>query len=462
MRYISTRGGADPVDFRTALLTGLAPDGGLYVPEAWPRIDFADAVGQNTSYAEIVAAAVAPFTTGFLDAEDLRAMAEDAYVRFGHPDIAPLRRIDDQLDVLELFWGPTLAFKDMAMQMLSRMLDRALADRGERATILGATSGDTGSAAIEALRDRDTLDVVILYPHGRVSEVQRRQMTTVESPNVHALAIDGTFDDCQDLVKWLFSQDGPRERFGFSTANSINWGRVVSQIPYYVWAATAEVRGRGGVAFAVPSGNFGNAFSAYAAAQMGLDVSRIAVGSNANHVLSSFFDEGLLRLGSVVPTVAPSMDIQVPSNLERLLFDVYDREGSALAAAMTSLRSSGRLEVGRARGHAATVLFTSSWTDDDGARAVIRDVYANTGHLVDPHTAIGIHAASQCTDRPIVALATAHPSKFPEVVRAATGSEPELPGHLADLLSRSERVEVLPADPGEVLAHLDAHVRQRV
>lgn len=460
MRYISTRGRAAPVDFQTALLTGLAPDGGLYLPDRWPRLDATDlAALDDAPYPAYVAATLAGFTDGFADHDELLDIAHAAYGGFSHPDVAPLRDLGEGMYLLELFWGPTLAFKDMAMQMLARMVDRALAVARSRATVLGATSGDTGSAAIEAFRDRENLDVVILYPHGRVSEVQRRQMTTVASPNVHALAVDGTFDDCQDIVKGLFADTGLRARHGLSTANSINWGRVVSQIPYYIWASSRLRPPHRPVTFAVPSGNFGNVFSGYAARLMGLPITRLAVGSNQNHVLTTFFEEGRLSLGPVVPTVAPSMDIQIPSNLERLLYYLLDGDGPALTDAMTALRSNGSLEVGPDQRAAAATVFSSSWIDDDGIRQMMRRVLAETGYLVDPHTAVGLHAASQVSDRPVVALATAHPAKFPATVQAATGDDPSLPPHLADLHDLPEHINRVPAELEAVRAYLEAELK---
>ena len=441
IRYASTRGGADPVDFRAALLSGLAPDGGLYVPETWPSLrgEVLESL-VDAPYPDVAAAVMAPFTAGFLDRSELAALASDAYRNFAHPDVAPVVDLGEGVHLLELFWGPTLAFKDMAMQMLSRMVDRALGELGARATILGATSGDTGSAAMEAFRDRDNIDVVILYPSGRVSEVQRRQMTTIDSANVHAVAVDGTFDDCQDIVKGLFAESDVRQRFNLSTANSINWGRIVAQVPYYVWSALRLGMPPDGVSFAVPSGNFGNVFSGYVAARMGLDVAGLAVGSNTNNVLDTFFGQGRLELGHVTHTVAPSMDIQIPSNLERLLFDLYGRDGSALADAMARLRIEGRLEVGLDRTGSTAIPFESSWLDDDAIRRVMAAEHQTTGRLIDPHTAVGLNAAKTSKARPIVALATAHPAKFPKTVTAATGVYPELPPHLADLHDRPERL----------------------
>ncbi len=460
MIYISTRDSAPRVNFQSALLAGLAPDGGLYVPEAWPRMvpaQLRELAGAR--YPDVAAATMAPFTTGFLAQDELAQMAEDAYAAFGHADVAPLRPLTEGVSLLELFWGPTLAFKDMAMQMLARMLDRALDESGRRATIIGATSGDTGSAAIEAFRDRANLDVVILYPDGRVSEVQRRQMTTVDASNVHPIAVDGTFDDCQDMVKALFADQAVRDRFGLSTANSINWGRIVAQIPYYVWAATRPPMVGQPVVFSVPSGNFGNVFSGYAAWRMGLPVRRLLVGSNANHVLATFFERGRLRLGPVVPTLAPSMDIQIPSNLERLLFDLLERDGQAVAAAIGQLRQSGSWQIDQTALVSAQELFDSRWLGDEEIRRVMYRVFVDFGLLIDPHTAVGVDAAMAYGERPVVAVATAHPAKFPDAVTEATGTHPPLPEHLGDLFTRPERMARVPANVDAVRDYLERSVR---
>ena len=308
LELISTRGQAPPVDMTTAILSGLAPDGGLYVPDSWPRPDLAD-LEARAGFPSLAAGVLHLFVPELIAWDDLRTLVHDAFARFAHPDVAPLTELGEDLYLMELFWGPTLAFKDFALQVLGRLFDRALARTGGNAMILGATSGDTGSAAMEAFRDRDLVDVVILFPEGRTTEVQRRQMTTVDAPNVHAVAVDGTFDDCQDLVKAVFGNRSLRDDLSLSTANSINFGRLMTQIAYYFWAALSIGRR---VSFAVPSGNFGNVYSGYAAARMGLPVERLIVGSNSNHVLHGFFRRSRLELGEVVPTLSPSMDIQIP------------------------------------------------------------------------------------------------------------------------------------------------------
>ena len=448
---VSTRGEAPPVDVTTAMLTGLAPDGGLYVPESWPRFD-SGAVEPGSRFPAVAAGVVELFTSDLVSVSRLRTMAEDAFSRFDHDEVAPVIELEDELFLMELFWGPTLAFKDFALQMLGRLVDVALARRGSTAMILGATSGDTGSAAMEAFRDRERVDVVILFPEGRTTEVQRRQMTTIESPNVHAIAVEGTFDDCQDLVKAVFADARLREDLSLSTANSINFGRLITQIAYYFWAA---VRLGGRVSFAVPSGNFGNVYSGYAAARMGLPVHKLIVGSNANHVLDGFFRRGKLELGEVVPTISPSMDIQVPSNLERLMFDMYRRDGQRLRDAMIRLRRERSVGVA---GDSVSSMFVSRWCDDRETIRVMADVYRTTGQIVDPHTAVGIAAARDAGVKgPVVCLATAHPAKFPRAVGSAIGRPPPIPRSLAELERRTERVRRMGNDLGE-LTRLLRHV----
>ena len=444
VRLISTRGAAPEVDVPTGILTGLAPDGGLYVPRQWPEI-LLTTLEPGMTFAQVVALVLAPYTNEMLRRSELEVMAADVFSQFDHEAVAPIIPLDEDLFLMELFWGPTLAFKDFAMQMLGRLFDRALAARGGNAMIIGATSGDTGSAAMEAFRDRSLVDVVILHPAGRTTEVQRRQMTTIEAANVHAVAVDGTFDDCQDLVKAAFADDQLRSQLSFSTANSINFGRLITQFAYYYWAA---VRVGGRVSFAVPSGNFGNVYSGYAASAMGADIHRLIVGSNQNNVLDGFFQRGVLDLGVVVPTITPSMDIQVPSNLERLLFELYERDGDRLAVAMHELRDVGTLEVPQG---SLTEEFVSEWYDDASTKMIMADVYRATGRVVDPHTAIGIGAArASGVEGPIVCMGTAHPSKFPTAVEEATGLVSPLPDRLADLHDRPERMTHIANDLDEL------------
>ncbi|MGE4217971.1 MAG: threonine synthase, partial [Alphaproteobacteria bacterium] len=392
---------------------------------------------------------------------DLRRIAHESYAGFGHAAIAPLKQLDANLWLMELFHGPTIAFKDMAMQMLARLFDHVLKRRGERVTIVGATSGDTGSAAIEACRDREAIDVFILFPAGRVSEVQRRQMTTVDAPNVHAIAVEGTFDDCQDIVKALFNDQAFRDEMALSAVNSINWARVMAQIVYYVHAALALGAPDRPVAFSVPSGNFGNVYAGYAAQAMGLPVGGLILGSNRNDILTRFIDHGDMSMATVHPTISPSMDIQVASNFERFLFDLYGRDGMALADAMTRFRAERRLDVGADRLARSQATFAAYRLDDDETRAVIRAEYERTGELLDPHSAIGVGAARarhHDASVPVVALATAHPAKFPDAVEAARGIRPALPPRMADLFDRPERMTQLPNDIAAIQRFVRRHV----
>lgn len=442
VRLISTRGRAEPVNITTAILYGLAPDGGLYVPESWPRFD-SSACDARSGFTAVATEVLQLFTGDLLSGIKLRDLVSDAFSRFAHPEVAPLIHLGNDLYLMELFWGPTLAFKDFALQVLGRLFDVALEHEGGNAMILGATSGDTGSAAMEAFRDRDLVDVVILFPEGRTTEVQRLQMTTIEASNVHAIAVDGTFDDCQDLVKAVFGDPSLREELALSTANSINFGRLVTQIAYYIWAGVSLGRQ---VSFAVPSGNFGNVYSGYAATRMGLPVSRLIVASNANHVLDGFFRSSKLKLGKVVPTLSPSMDIQIPSNLERLMFDIYEGDGPRLERSINRLREERSLHAPHSP---VTELFESRWYDDPATVATMAEVYRASGKIVDPHTAVGLAAARDTeTEGPIVCLATAHPAKFPEAVEEAVGCLAPVPPGLAGLDRRPERVTRMPNDLG--------------
>ncbi len=446
MRYVSTRGQAPSLDFAGVLLAGLAEDGGLFMPESWPRFSAADwRAMRGLSYPELAARVMAPFTAGAIDHETLLGLAREAYAGFGHPATAPLVQIDREMFAMELFHGPTLAFKDMAMQLLGRLFDHVLTRQDRRVTIVGATSGDTGSAAIEACRDKPRLDVVILHPRGRTSEVQRRQMTTVLSPNIANLAVEGTFDDCQDLVKAMFADVPFRQRMRLSAVNSINWARVAAQIPYYVAAALALGAPDREVAFAVPTGNFGNVLAAWAARRMGLPVARLVIGANRNDILARFLAGNDMSVQGVVPSLSPSMDIQVSSNFERLLFELLDRDAAACARIMTGFRQDGRMVVPDAAWSAATGLFRGLAVDDTQTMTEIRRLRDEAGYVADPHTAIGIAAgrAWAVPGMPTVAMATAHPAKFPDAMRAALGTAPALPPRLADLYERPERYRVV-------------------
>ena len=466
VRYISTRGAAPAIGFEDALLTGLAPDGGLYVPDAWPQVG-ADEMRarRGLDYAALAARVIWPFVVGAIERADFERLVTETYAAFDHGAVAPLKQLDARLWLIELFHGPTLAFKDFALQLLGRLFDHVLTRRGERVTVIGATSGDTGSAAIEACRDRAAIDIVILHPQDRTSEVQRRQMTTVLSANVHNIAVTGTFDDCQDIVKAMFNDVQLRGELRLSAVNSINWARIMAQVAYYFAAGVALGAPDRPVAFAVPTGNFGNIYAAYAARQMGLPVARLIVGSNRNDILTRTFDTGVMALGKVEPTLSPSMDIQVSSNFERLMFDLYGRDGGAVGAAMATLRDTGRLAIDAGQLKRAQALFAGRRVDDTATLATIRDVHAATGELLDPHTAVGVAAARAVAldrDVPVVALACAHPAKFPDAVEQAVGLRPALPPRLADLLEREERCDVLPNDAAAVQAFVRRTVMQGV
>ncbi len=465
MKYVSTRGESPALPFDDVLLAGLARDGGLYVPEAWPRFSAAEIRAlRGLPYGDLAARVMLPFVGGRVAEDDFARMVAESYADFDHPAVAPLTQLGANAWLLELFYGPTLSFKDYALQLVGRLFDHVLKQRGRRVTIVGATSGDTGSAAIEACRDREAIEIFILHPKGRVSEVQRRQMTTVLSANVHNVAIEGTFDDCQDLVKAMFNDPAFRERFRLAAFNSINWARIMAQIAYYFSAAAALGAPRRAVTFAVPTGNFGNVYAAYCARKMGLSVKRLVVGSNTNDILTRFFDTGTMEMVPVTPTLSPSMDIQVSGNFERLLFDYYGRDGARLAGAMTRFRRQGRVAFGAGRWRRMRRLFAGHRLDDGATKAAIRRLYEATGHLVDPHTAIGVVAGEARhgdSDSALVSVATAHPAKFPAAVEEATGVRPALPARMADLFEREERCEVLPNDLEAVQAFVSARLAGR-
>jgi len=458
VKYVSTRGQAPVLNFDEVLLAGLARDGGLYVPENWPRFSATEIRAlRGLDYASFAAKVMAPFVEGCLTPDELTALCRDAYAGFTHKAVAPLKQVDANLWLMELFHGPTLAFKDYALQLVGRLFDHVLTKRGETVTIVGATSGDTGSAAIESCRDRKAVNIVILHPKGRVSEVQRRQMTTVMSANVRNLAVDGTFDDCQTIVKTLFNDLEFRDKYNLSAVNSINWARIMAQIAYYFWAAVALGAPDRPVAFAVPTGNFGNVFAGYAALRMGLPVARLVVGSNRNDILTRFFETGAMTAQGVVPTLSPSMDIQVSSNFERLLWEFLGRDGPATAALLTAFGTDGGMTVPAPAWTAITALFKGVRFDDRATQDLMRSLYRQTGEILDPHSAIGYGAALAAqtpADIPVVTLATAHPAKFPDAVKAATGLHPALPPHLADLLERPERMDAIAADPARIMAYV--------
>jgi threonine synthase len=454
MRYVSTRGEASSLDFVEVMLAGLARDGGLYVPEAWPSLDPGTIAGfAGRPYAEVAVEVIKLFVDGTIGDADLARMAQEAYGTFRHPATVPLIQLGPSLFVLELFHGPTLAFKDLAMQLVARLMDHVLLQRGERTTIVVATSGDTGGAAVEAFRGRAQADLVVLFPQGRISEVQRRMMTTATDANVHALAIEGTFDDCQALVKAMFNHHAFRDRVRLSGVNSINWARVVAQVVYYFTAAVALGSPHRKVAFTVPTGNFGDVYAGYVASRMGLPVDRLVVATNVNDILARAFATGAYETREVVATTSPSMDIQVSSNFERLLFDAYHRDGQQIAALMGSLAQSRQFQITAPALKEMRALFSADRANEEECAATMRATKREAGYCVDPHTAIGLAVAEKevrAASVPMVALSTAHPAKFPDAVKAACGMTPELPEWLKDLDTRRERVEVLPVDQGAV------------
>jgi threonine synthase len=458
VRYISTRGEAPPLGFVEATLAGLARDGGLYVPAAWPQLDTDTIAGfAGRPYAEVAVEVIRPFVGDAIAEHDLARMTREAYGQFRHPAVAPLIQFGVSDFILELFHGPTLAFKDLAMQLLGRLMDQMLTSRGERTTIVVATSGDTGGAAIEAFRGRARADLFVLFPQGRISDVQRRMMTTAEDDNVHALAIEGTFDDCQAIVKSMFNHHAFRDRARLSGVNSINWARIVAQVVYYFTAAVALGAPRRKVAFTVPTGNFGDVYAGYVALRMGLPVDRLVIATNVNDILARTLATGTYDLRGVVATSSPSMDIQVASNFERLLFDAYGRDGAPVRQLMASLDQARRFALSERALSGIRAVFSADRADEEETAATIRTVLRETGHFIDPHTAVGVAVAEKDTrdpSIPMVVLGTAHPAKFPDAVEAACGVRPALPQWLAELDQRPERVTILPVDPMAVERHI--------
>jgi threonine synthase len=465
VRYVSTRGAAPALAFDDVLLAGLARDGGLYVPSSWPRFSAAQLGAlAGKAYDEITSAVLKPFVGRAIRGDDLQKIVADAYRDFGHQAVAPLKQIAPDHFLLELFHGPTLAFKDYALQVVGRLFDHVLRVKGRRVTIVGATSGDTGSAAIEACRDRDAIDIFILHPEGRTSEVQRRQMTTVLSANVHNIAIEGTFDDCQDLVKALFADHDFRDRHALSAVNSINWARIAVQIAYYVAAALALGAPRRPVAFTVPSGNFGNIFAAHAARRIGLKITGLVAASNRNDILWRIIARGDMSLASVEPSLSPSMDIQVASNFERMIHELWNGNGRDVAELLTRFRAERRVRLPADKLKRLRALFAAGRASDEETIATIARIHRATGELLDPHTAVGVHVTEQIPAKRGVArvtLACAHPAKFPDAVERATGIRPALPPRLADLHARPERVSVLPNDVQVLRAFIAERTRTR-
>ena len=446
MRYVSTRGDAPILNFEAVTLAGLARDGGLYVPESWPTMT-ADEIAalKGLSYVETALRVCRPFVGDSLTDDEFRGLLTQAYAGFAHAAVTPLKQLDDRLWLLELFHGPTLAFKDVALQLLGLLFERFLSTRSEHLTVIGATSGDTGSAAIQALAGRAKIDIFMLHPLGRVSDVQRRQMTTVMAPNVHNIAVEGNFDDAQALVKAMFNDAVFASRFRLSAVNSINWVRLMAQMVYYFYAAVRLGAPGRPVAFSVPTGNFGDVFAGYAASRMGLPVAKLIVATNVNDILHRALSTGDYSVGTVQPTAAPSMDIQVSSNFERLLFELHNRDGAKLGGIMRGFEATGSLTLGDERAGAG--LFASRRIDEDGMTLALRWARTQAGELVDPHTAIGLAAARKAdlpADVPIVTLATAHPAKFRDAVERASGLRPRMPTRAQGLFDREERFATLP------------------
>ena len=442
MRYVSTRGAAPELGFADVVLAGLATDGGLYVPASWPTLP----ARLSADYAGLATDVIMPYVGSDFDRDTIARLCNEAYSTFRHPDVVPIVEIEPGHFLMELFHGPTLAFKDVALQLLGRLFDTILTVRNERVMIVGATSGDTGSAAIDGVRNCANVDIVILYPKGRVSDVQRRQMTTVDSPNVHTVAIEGTFDDCQDLVKAMFNDAAFRARHNLSAVNSINWARVMAQIVYYV--AATEHFGRE-IDVTVPTGNFGNVLSGWIARRMGAPLGRLVVASNENDILTRFFESHSMRATGVHPTLSPSMDIQVSSNFERLLFEMNGRDGAMTREQLTRFRDKGTMSI-ESDQYATWIepVFRAGRASDHDTLATIRSVHESTGMQIDPHTAVGVKAARENLRDgvPMITMATAHPAKFPDAMERATGVRPQLPDHLADLFDRPERTVDLPND----------------
>jgi len=458
MQYVSTRGSAPALGFEDVTLAGLASDGGLYLPESWPGFSADQIRGlSGLSYVETAVRVMAPFVAGSLSEDELRELCTAAYGRFSHDAVTPLVQLDHRNWLLELFHGPTLAFKDVALQLLGQLFERFLSRRDDHLTIVGATSGDTGSAAIDAVAGREKIDIFMLHPEGRVSDVQRRQMTTVLAPNVHNIAIDGSFDDAQALVKAMFNDADFSRRYNVSAVNSINWARLMAQVVYYFYAAVRLGAPDRPIAFSVPTGNFGDVFAGYVAAQMGLPVAQLMVATNVNDILHRALADGDYSQGQVVATATPSMDIQVSSNFERLPFDAGGRDGLALAAQMKGFEASKAMRLTNAQREGASKLFASSRVDADAMTLAMRWAYDAAGQVIDPHSAIGL-AAARAMDLdpsiPVVTLATAHAAKFPAAVERATGIRPGVPSRVGDLFAREESYAKLPATFEAITAYV--------
>ncbi len=461
MRYISTRGQAPTLDFADVLLAGLATDGGLYVPETWPTVTRAEITSfAGRSYADVAIDLMARFTEPAISRKDLAPLVRAAYKEFDHPAVAPLRQLDSNEFLVELFRGPTISFKDYALQVVGRLFDHVLRQRKLHMTVVGATSGDTGSAAIEAVRDRESITAFILHPKGRVTDVQRRQMTTVPSPNVHNIAIEGTFDDCQALVKRMFGDAAFRDRMRLTAVNSINWARVMAQTVYYFTTAVALGAPYRVPAFTVPTGNFGDAFAGHVARRMGLAIPQMVIATNRNDILVRLLNTGVYRKGAVHASLSPSIDIQVSSNFERLLLELEDNDTGLLRSRMTTFEKHGQFELGEDELAKMRAQFDGRAVSEEETLHMMREVLDRTGIVIDPHTAVGVvagRARRRRRDVPMVYLSTAHAAKFPDAVRQALNLDAPLPARLADLFQRKERCDVLPND----LAKVQRYVEER-
>jgi threonine synthase len=462
VNYISTRGTAPSLGFRDVLLTGLAADGGLYLPAEWPEFSRREIRAfRGRSYQDIAFEILMPFVGNEIKAEDLRHMIDEGYATFRHPAVVPLVQSGPNSFFMELFHGPTLAFKDVAMQLLARLMDHVLRESGERATIIGATSGDTGGAAIDAFAGRDNTDIFILFPHGRVSPVQQRQMTTSKESNVFAIAVDGNFDDCQNLVKAMFNDKAFRKRVRLSGVNSINWARIMAQIVYYFTCAVSLGSPDRKVSFTVPTGNFGDIFAGYCAKRMGLPIAKLCIATNENDILARALRSGRYETRSVVKTTSPSMDIQISSKFERLLFEANGRDSLPLKQAMSGLSQSGAFTIDPDALRKIRQEFSAARATSRQAADTIRSVYEETGYLMDPHTATGCHVARRFEKprAPMITLSTAHPAKFPEAVISACGIDPALPSWLSDLMHREERFERLQPDLDTIESYIARNAR---
>lgn len=461
MNFISTRGQAPILGFNDVLLAGLARDGGLYVPQNWPKLDKATISNMaGKPYAEVAKTVLWPFVEEDITKHDFEKMVDEAYATFRHEAVAPLVQVAPNHFILELFHGPTMAFKDVAMQLLGRLMNHVLKERGQNATIIGATSGDTGGAAIEAFKGKDNTSVFILFPNGRVSDVQRKQMTTVDDKSVHALAVEGDFDDCQALVKALFNDHNFRDEVQLSGVNSINWARIMAQVVYYFTAAVALGGPDKKISFTVPTGNFGDIFAGFVAKKMGLPIEQLIIATNSNDILTRCMETMRYEITGVAPTTSPSMDIQVSSNFERLLFEVHDRDGEAVTRLMESLKQSGSFAINLNAFEKISTEFSAGRSNAQDTKDIIKTTLEKSGYLLDPHTAVGLKVAKEFekAGTPMVTLATAHPAKFPDAVKDACGVHPKLPTWQSGLLKRKEHFTVIANDEAALKAHIRKHM----